>query len=93
MQIQRVYRIKKKSDLKDSVIGRGGTTFTSVIEYINEHRYFRDALMIYFTDGFGEANIPVPKTYRNLWVIIGDEDNLSVKNPYGRVVSMGNIEL
>ena len=88
MQIQRVYSIKKKSDLKDSVIGRGGTAFTPVIEYINEHRYFRDALMIYFTDGFGEANIPVPKTYRNLWVIIGDEDNLSVKNPYGRVVSM-----
>ena len=82
-EIQRVYRLKSPKDLSDRVKGRGGTSFTPVIEYINEHRYFRDALLIYFTDGYGEASIPRPLTYRNLWVVLGNASNLSVENPYG----------
>lgn len=91
-EIQRVYRVRKRKDLQKSVKGRGGTAFTPVIEYINENRYFRDALLIYFTDGFGEDWIPVPKTYRNLWVILGKAKNLSLENAYGRVVEMRDIE-
>ena len=82
-EIQRVYRLKSSKDLPDRVEGRGGTSFTPVIEYINERRYFRDALLIYFTDGYGEASIPRPLTYRNLWVVFGNASNLSVENPYG----------
>lgn len=44
-------------------------------------------LLIYFTDGYGEREIPRPKTYRNLWVVLGDEENLSLKEPYGTVIS------
>ena len=44
--------------------------------------------MVYFTDGFGESEIPRPKTYRNLWVVIDDTKNLSVRNPYGDVKSL-----
>ena len=86
--IQRVYELKSPNDLPDHVNGRGGTAFTPVINYINENRRFRDALLIYFTDGFGESRIPKPLTYRNLWVILGDPECLSVKRPYGAVLSL-----
>lgn len=86
-EVQRVYSVKSKADLPKRVVGRGGTAFTPVIEHINNDRSFRDALLIYFTDGFGEREIPRPKTYRNLWVILGDADDLSLKEPYGAVVS------
>ena len=85
---QKVYKIKKPDDVQTKVKGRGGTAFTPVIEYINNDKYFRDSLLIYFTDGYGEAKIPRPYTYRNLWVILGDSKSLSLKQPYGAVVSM-----
>ena len=86
-EVQRVYQVKTESDIKKNVTGRGGTAFTPVIEHVNNDRYFRDALLIYFTDGYGEREIPRPKTYRNLWVVLGDEENLSLKEPYGTVIS------
>ena len=86
-QVRRVYQLRTAADIKRNVTGRGGTAFTPVIEYINHDRYFRDALLIYFTDGYGEREIPRPKTYRNLWVVLGNEKNLSVKEPYGTVVA------
>ena len=86
--IQRVYELKSPNDLPDHVNGRGGTAFTPVINYINENRRFRDALLVYFTDGFGESRIPKPLTYRNLWVILGDPECLSVKRPYGAVLPL-----
>ena len=86
-KIQRVYQVKTQADIKKNVAGRGGTAFTPVVEYINNDRYFRDALLIYFTDGYGEREIPRPKTYRNLWVILGNTKNLSVAEPYGSVVA------
>lgn len=86
-QVQRAYRVRTKNDVQLSVLGRGGTAFTPVIEYINDDRYFRDALLIYFTDGWGERSIPRPRTYRNLWVLTSGS-YLSVSEPYGAVVSM-----
>ena len=87
-QVQRVYRAKNVGEIQKKVAGRGGTMFTPVIEYINNDKYFRDALLIYFTDGFGEREIPKPKTYRNLWVVFDDERHLSVKEPYGVVLKL-----
>lgn len=86
-EVQRVYQVKTESDIKKNVTGRGGTAFTPVIEYVNNDRCFRDALLVYFTDGYGEREIPRPKTYRNLWVVLGNEENLSLKEPYGTVIS------
>ena len=86
-KVQRVYRVKSESDIKKDVTGRGGTAFAPVIEHINADRYYRDALLIYFTDGYGEQEIPRPKTYRNLWVVLNDAKNLSLKEPYGTVIS------
>lgn len=91
-EIQRIYLVRKPSDIKIDVAGRGGTLFTPVIEHINSDRYYRDALLIYFTDGYGEDKIPKPLTYRNLWVITGHSEELSLKNPYGAVIGFEEVE-
>jgi predicted metal-dependent peptidase len=77
-EVQKVYKAKKRSDIQAKVEGRGGTSYTPVIEYINNDRYFRDALLIYFTDGGGDDSIPKPLTYRNIWVLTGNFE-LSLK--------------
>ena len=87
-EVRRVYKAKTPSDIKKKVAGRGGTCFGPVIEYVNNDKYFRDALLIYFTDGYGEREIPRPRTYRNIWVVLGDARHLSVKEPYGAVLSL-----
>lgn len=87
-QVQRVYRVKNAGEIQKKVAGRGGTCFSPVIEYVNNDKYFRDALLIYFTDGFGEREIPKPKTYRNLWAVFDDERHLSLKEPYGVVLKL-----
>ena len=84
-EIGRVYKTKTIGGVNLKVTGRGGTSFIPVIEYINKNK-FRDAVMIYFTDGYGDYKIPKPLTYKNLWVIVGgSESSLSVENPYGEV--------
>lgn len=77
-----------------------GTSFIPAIQFINgekpfdnPNKYplagkFRDALMVYFTDGYGDDSIPKPKTFRNLWVVLKDEKCLSLKEPYGDVKSL-----
>lgn len=87
-QVQRVYRAKNASEIKTKAVGRGGTCFSPAIEYINSDKYFRDSLMIYFTDGYGENTIPKPRTYRNIWVVFDDANHLSVKEPYGTVIAL-----
>lgn len=86
-KVEKVYRVNKKSDISDKVTGRGGTLFAPVIEYINANKQYRDALLVYFTDGYGEDTIPRPMTYRNLWVVVGN-GNLSLSEPYGAVLHM-----
>ena len=86
-EIGKIYKAKRKSDINFNVTGRGGTCYTPVIEYINKNN-FRDALLVYFTDGFAEPEIPKPRTYRNLWVVIGNKDNLSLSNPYGEKITL-----
>lgn len=87
-KVQRVYRIEKPSEVKKKVVGRGGTEFSPAINYINHNRYYRDALMVYFTDGYGESKIPKPRTYRNIWVVFDHVRNLSVHEPYGVVIAL-----
>lgn len=99
-EIRKVYQIRKISEVQTKMAGRGGTSFVPVIEFINgdgkysdSRKYplagrYKDAIMIYFTDGYGDSEIPKPKTYRNLWVVLQDEDYLSLKEPYGIVKSI-----
>lgn len=90
--VNRVYKVKRASDVKPDVCGRGGTSYVPAIEYINSHPELKGSVMIYFTDGFGDSDIPRPNTYRNLWVITDFDryyrtggTKFSVKNPYGEV--------
>ena len=87
-EIGKVYEAKKPSDVQTKVSGRGGTSFIPVVDYINETGKFRDALMIYFTDGLGIMKSRNQELFRNMWVVLGDEKNLSLKNPYGEVKSL-----
>lgn len=99
-EVQRVYNARKISEVQTKMKGRGGTYFTPAIEFINgtgkfkdKHKYplagkYKQALMVYFTDGYGESEIPKPRTYRNLWVVLNGEENLSLREPYGDVKSL-----
>lgn len=87
-KIQRITQPKNLNEVIPNIKGQGGTYFTSVINYINAQKTFKNALMIYFTDGYGEMSIPKPLTYRNLWIVFDDVSNLSLKEPYGQVVSL-----
>jgi predicted metal-dependent peptidase len=87
-EIGQIYVAKHARDVKTKVTGRGGTSFIPVINHINETNQYRNALMIYFTDGFGDSQIPKPRTLRNLWVVLQDEKNLSLKEPYGEVKAL-----
>ena len=85
--IGNVYKARRINDINMEVTGRGGTSFIPVIEYINKNNY-RDAILIYFTDGFGDIKVPKPKTYRNIWVVFNDINNLSLENSYGIVIPL-----
>ena len=87
-QIQRIYKARSCKDISYELQGRGGTLFTPVIEHINQNRQYRDAILIYFTDGEGDRSIPRPLTFRNIWVLHNDQCTLSVRNPYGEVLVM-----
>ena len=87
-KIQRVYKARSVKDISYDICGRGGTSFIPVIEYINNHRQFRDAILIYFTDGVGDRSIPRPLTLKTMWVLRDAGCTLSVKNAYGEILTM-----
>lgn len=90
-EIRRVYNVKSVKDIKDRINIRGGTKFTPVFEYANDHKV---NLLVYFTDGKGEEKLlTIPRGYKTLWVISGRGDKLSLKESYGAVKKLKNIEI
>lgn len=92
--INKVYEAEKASDVQTEVLGRGGTSFSPVIEYMNENAS-KDSILIYFTDGFGESNLSEkPKYQGTLWVLPDRKEDLSLKGrnllPKMKVISMTN---
>ncbi|PHV71026.1 hypothetical protein CS063_06735 [Sporanaerobium hydrogeniformans] len=88
-QIRRIYKVKSEKDLKERNPIRGGTKFTPVFDYANQHKI---NVLIYFTDGKGEEKLEiVPRGYRVLWIISGRGDKLSLKEPYGKVKKLSQI--
>ena len=79
------YKVKSVKDIQTDIKGRGGTEFTPVVNWINEHNY-KDALFIYFTDGCGEYSIPKPKVYKTIWILTNKNEKLSVREPYGKIL-------
>lgn len=72
-----------------------GTSFSPVFEYLRENkRKYKDAVVIYFTDGWGESELSVkPLNYNNIWVLTEKASDLSIKHPYGRVLEMNIDEI
>lgn len=90
-EIRRVYKIRSIKDIKDRINIRGATRFTPVFEYANNNNI---NLLVYFTDGKGEDKLQAaPRGYKTLWVISGRGDKLSLKEPYGVVKKLNNIEI
>ncbi|WP_371371921.1 VWA-like domain-containing protein [Sporomusa aerivorans] len=90
-EIRRVYKVKSVKDVKDRINIRGGTKFTPVFEYANTHKM---DLLVYFTDGKGEDELrSIPRGYKTLWVISGNGDKLSLKEAYGAVKKLKDIEI
>ncbi len=88
LAIRHMYKARSVEEISYDIHGRGGTSFVPVIEYVNSNRYFRDAILIYFTDGMGDHSIPRPLTLRTMWVLHNEWCELSVRNPYGEVLFM-----
>ncbi len=87
-EIQSVYKAKRLEDVNLNVNGRGGTTYEPVIDYINSSKEYRDAVLVFFTDGMGDSKINRPMVNRCLWVLTDPEMELSVSEPYGDVISI-----
>lgn len=51
--------------------GGGGTSFTPVFEYVNEHPELEPSLLVYFTDGCGDAPAQSPG-YPVMWLVTHD---------------------
>jgi predicted metal-dependent peptidase len=90
-EIKRVYKVKSAKDIKDRINIGGGTRFTPVFQYANNNKF---NLLVYFTDGKGEDELLViPSGYKILWIISGRGDKLSLKEPYGAVKKLSNVEI
>jgi predicted metal-dependent peptidase len=90
-EIKRVYKVKSIKDIRERLSTRGGTRFNPVFEYANHNKI---NLLVYFTDGEGEARLQTtPRGYKILWVISGNGDKLSLKESYGAVKKLSRIEV
>ena len=90
-EINSITVIKKKDDFKKiKICGRGGTAFSPVFEYLKDNRSkYKDAVVIYFTDGYGESELSVkPLNNNNIWVLTENEEDLSLKEFYGKRVPL-----
>ncbi|NLZ80289.1 MAG: hypothetical protein GX913_00565 [Clostridiales bacterium] len=89
-EIRRVYKVKSVKDIKERLNHGGATKYDPVFEYANNNKI---NLLVYFTDGNGEDALKtIPRGYKTLWIISGDGDKLSLKEPYGVVKKLSYIE-
>ena len=99
-RIHKVYDASDDREIQFKLKGFGGTAFTPVIEFINGKnipeefkQYWRhpdDSVLCYFTDGYGESEIPKPLVKKVLWVSV--DGYMSLRQPYGKVVSIKGTE-
>lgn len=79
--IRCVYPLQTIKDVQERPEARGGTLFSPVFSYANQHNI---DVLIYFTDGKGEKTLSVtPQRYKVLWVFTGA--SLSVTPTHGIV--------
>lgn len=94
-EIQDVYTARRASDVKFEAKGRGGTLFTPAIEYINSHPKYQRSIVVFFTDGGGETEIPKPRCQQLLWVITSEAADLARATSFGarsQIINTDNID-
>ncbi len=86
--IQKIYQVKNRGDVDMTVMGRGGTSFDPVFEYIREKK-LRKTILLYFTDGLGDFELKNrPINFRTIWILTGKNSKLSLKEPYGQIKNL-----
>ena len=82
-EVRRTYSMESVKDVKPRLDVRGATAFTPVFSLANQNRV---DLLVYFTDGKGEERLrEAPRGYKVLWVLTGENPQLSLHTPYGLV--------
>ena len=88
-EVRRTYTMESVKDVKPRLDVRGATAFAPVFSLANQNRV---DLLVYFTDGKGEERLrEAPKGYKVLWVLTGENPQLSLHNPYGLVRELGYV--
>ena len=88
-EVRRTYTMESVKDVKPRLDVRGATAFSPVFSLANQNRV---DLLVYFTDGKGEERLrESPKGYKVLWVLTGENPQLSLHNPYGMVRELGYV--
>ena len=88
-EVRRTYTMESVKDVKPRLDVRGATAFSPVFALANQNRV---DLLVYFTDGKGEERLrEAPKGYKVLWVLTGENPQLSLHNPYGMVRELGYV--
>lgn len=89
-KIRRIYKVRSIKDVKEKINTKGGTLFNPVFQYIYENR-LKEYVLIYFTDGLGEkALMQAPYNYKTIWVLTGNEAELSLREPNGVVIKLNS---
>lgn len=88
-EVRRTYTMESVKDVKPRLDVRGATAFSPVFSLANQNRV---DLLVYFTDGKGEERLrETPRGYKVLWVLTGENPQLSLHNPYGMVRELGYV--
>lgn len=92
--VEEVVEVTRPNQFNDYVMGRGGTYFTSVFEFLNDddnkrkYEVNKDDILLFFSDGFGEREVDYGIMNDVIWVITENEQNLSVVDPKGKVLKL-----
>jgi len=76
------YKLTQHTKVNIKFLGRGGTAFEPVFDYVEDEKIHTD-LLIYFTDLYGSFPATPPR-YPTLWVSTANEKEV----PFGKVLSL-----
>ncbi|MFY1048803.1 VWA-like domain-containing protein [Apilactobacillus sp. 1-1-2] len=70
---------------------QGGTKYQSIVDYVHEHKLASQGCIV-FTDGKGEEYLNQPN-FNITWVLLGYENELSVRNQKANVLYLDQIRM
>ena len=87
--VHTVTRVKTVADFKRAFVGGGGTSFCPVFEQL-EKTHNKPGIMIFITDGCGDAPSKAPEGMHVIWCLVGEHKQL----PYmagGKKLNWGEV--